>query len=390
MNERQQCPSSSGGLSRTSTVWKLTRPIRGVVEALRQKRSAQNKSILWKLTRPVRSAAEAVAMIQPRVGPAKVAQQPPDVAVTNITFGDGRTLELFVCANVKVLGYHIARQLASKLPTVPTAGMPARVGLASKACTQDDIESSWFAYWCKRLKVAPVYHRKLWEFCYILQALFDAGALRSAASGIGFGCGEEPLPSLFASMGISVTATDAPGEIARAWATSGGQYAHSLNNLFRADLCHRSEFDSLVSLKYVDMNNIPHTFAGKFDFAWSSCALEHLGSIAHGLRFLEETLKCLKPGGVAVHTTELNFTSDEDTIDNGGTVLFLRKHFTEIAQRLTEKGCRVEALDFNTGSGFLDQFIDVPPYEGAEDAHLRLIFAGFGTTSFGLIVRNAG
>lgn len=50
----------------------------------------------------------------------------------------------------------------------------------------------------------------------------------------------------------------------------------------------------------------------------------------------------------------------------------------------------MEALDFNTGSGFLDQFIDVPPYEGAEDAHLRLIFAGFGTTSFGLIVRNAG
>lgn len=299
---------------------------------------------------------------------------------------EAEAFQIFLKNNVKTLGYHLAQQLAKDLPLVPIAGMPAVIGLKSKGCTQSDIESAWFVYWCQQMKIAPVYHRKLWEFCYILQALFEAGALREKACGLGFGCGEEPLPSLFASLGIAVTATDAPAEAAGVWTTSG-QYAQSQEALFKPYLCERSAFDRLVSFTPVDMRNIPADLTGRFDFTWSSCALEHLGSIAEGLRFIEESTRCLRAGGVAVHTTEWNFTSDDETLEDVATVLFLRKHFEEVAQRLSDKGYTVAPLDFDTGSGVLDGFIDLPPYDHPQHAHLRLMLGQFGSTSFGVIAR---
>ena len=40
-----------------------------------------------------------------------------------------------------------------------------------------------------------------------------------------------------------------------------------------------------------------------------------------GLRFLEDSLDCLKPGGVAVHTTELNLSSNEETMETEHDVI---------------------------------------------------------------------
>jgi hypothetical protein len=69
-------------------------------------------------------------------------------------------------------------------------------------CTQNDCDSDWFFYWLKELRCGFAYHRKLWEFCYIAQNLFAHGALAAGERGLVFGCGEEPLPSLFAKWGI--------------------------------------------------------------------------------------------------------------------------------------------------------------------------------------------
>ena len=69
---------------------------------------------------------------------------------------DAHACQVFLKNNVKTLGYHLAQQLAKDLPLLSIAGMPANVGLKSKACTQSDIESAWFVYWCHQLKRAPV------------------------------------------------------------------------------------------------------------------------------------------------------------------------------------------------------------------------------------------
>ena len=123
--------------------------------------------------------------------------------------------------NVKAFGYDLARRLASELPV--REGTSARhVGLKSKASVQADIESDWVAHWCSQLHTPVIFHRKLWELSYVLQAVYENGLLREGVRGLGFGCGEEPLASYFAAHGAEVTVTDLGPEEARAkgWADS--------------------------------------------------------------------------------------------------------------------------------------------------------------------------
>ena len=134
------------------------------------------------------------------------------------------------------------------------------------------------------------------------------------------------------------------------------------------------------------MNAVPDDIQG-FDFCWSACALEHLGSLDQGVRFIERSLDCLAPGGWAIHTTEFNVSSNEDTIAVGDTVLYRRRDIEAIAARLTGQGHEVAPLDFNPGFGVMDNFIDVPPF--LSEPVLKIALAGYACTSFGLIVRKA-
>ncbi|GGF80180.1 hypothetical protein GCM10007301_45390 [Azorhizobium oxalatiphilum] len=299
--------------------------------------------------------------------------------------------------NLKFFGYELAKALAAGLPHRPDLA-PAPVGLKSKPSTQADMESDWAAYWCGQLNIPVVFHRKIWEFAFMLQALWERDLLKEGMRGVGFGCGTEPIPSYLASRGIDVTVTDlAPDESAgRGWSNTN-QHTATLEHAFKSDLVSRELFDRHVRLAYVDMNDIPPALRD-YDFCWSICALEHLGSIAKGLDFIQNSLDTLKPGGVAVHTTEFNFLNDQETIDNWPTVLFQRQHFQSIAERLRMLGHDVAELDFAIGNKPLDRFIDVPPWEhdmtdyvrsnwGDGHVHLKLSIDGFPSTCFGLIIR---
>ncbi len=207
------------------------------------------------------------------------------------------------------LCYELARTLAVALP--PRTGLsPGHVGLLSKPSTQADLESDWAAYWIGEIKAAHIFHRKLWEFAYVLQAIHENGHLRPGARGLGFGCGAEPLPSYFANHGIHVTVTDLAPEQAegRGWINTN-QHTSSLDAAYQTHLVSREQFDNHVSLRYVDMNAIPADLRS-YDFCWSICALEHVGSIKKGLDFIENSLLTLRPGGIAVHTTEFNYLND--------------------------------------------------------------------------------
>lgn len=303
-----------------------------------------------------------------------------------------------VCFNIKFYGYDLARRLSAALP-VREGLTPASVGLSSKASTQADMESDWVAYWCQELKIPVVFHRKVWELAYAAQAVYETGNLTPGKTAIGFGCGEEALPSYFASKGVKVVVTDLAPEDARArgWVDTN-QHTKALDSAYHPHLIEMSKFKELVSLEYVDMNDIPQHLGG-FDFCWSICALEHLGSIERGLRFIERSLDVLRPGGVAIHTTEYNFTQSEATIDNWDTVLFLRKHFVEIYENLTSKGHRVRPLDLSVGNLPMDRFIDVPPFAHdypsflgdwiGEGPHLKLCVDGYPSTCFGFIIEKA-
>ncbi len=315
--------------------------------------------------------------------------------------GAKRSLNIDVLAlDVKALGYHVARQLGASLETTDCSGEPVARHLPCKPSTQLDFQTPWFRHWCRELAIAPIFHRKLWEYAFVLQALFDEGKLRAGNAGLGFGCGEEPVASYLAALEVDATVTDLDPAAAkgRGWMETG-QHASALDQAYKAELVTRDTFDRLVRLEYVDMNAIPPHLGGRFDFCWSICAMEHLGTIERGLRFVENAMDTLKPGGVAIHTTEYNYLSEHDTIDRNPTVLFLRKHFIELKRRLEASGHTVRELDFDTGSGVLDRFIDVPPYGweglpertwgrwGVDIGHLKLTIGPYPSTCFGLVVR---
>jgi SAM-dependent methyltransferase len=253
----------------------------------------------------------------------------------------------------------------------------------SQLCTRNQFDEPEYKYWADQLNEAPRFSRKQWEFVYILRVLQLHGMLKEGMRGIGFGVGKEPLPAVFAKHGVEVLATDLDRKDAksRLWVKSR-QHAQKFEDLRSSNICDADTLSRRVRSEAVDMNKIPERYRG-FDFCWSACAFEHLGSINSGLEFVRNSLKCLKPGGVAVHTTEYNCYSDSRTIRYGVTVLFRMRDLLRLGADLRTHGHEIQFNLFQ-GNDPVDLHVDVPPY--AFDPHLKIELRKFVTVSIGLLV----
>ncbi len=307
--------------------------------------------------------------------------------------------------DVKVLGsalaaQHYAHALAGEGAPKPAA--PSRTGFAGRLCRQEDIESDWLRFWCAQMKLMPLYHRKLWEDCYAVQMLYERGMLAEGRRGIGFAVGDEWLPAFFASCGVDVLATDLPEDDPRArdWIATN-QHGGRETALFKPEVVDEELFRRHVSLRAVDMTAIPADLDARggsgFDFLWSVCSLEHCGSLERGADFVVEAMRCLRPGGIAVHTTEFNMNPEGSTLETGGTVLYQRRHIEALGDRLEAAGHRMLPVDYAVGDRVLDGFVDLPPYEHEPwfmprpvTPHLRLELAGHVVTSIGFVVVAGG
>lgn len=252
-------------------------------------------------------------------------------------------------------------------------------------CTAEQMQSGEYADLCGVLRMDPsLHHRKLWEYAYIYASLMSAKCLEPGARGLGFGTGREPLPSAFAAKGVRVIATDAPADLESSahWA-GAAQWTDGLNDLYVQEMLPEAVFRDLVEYRPANMNEIPPDLHG-FDFCWSACCLEHLGSLRHGMDFIHNSLETLRPGGVAVHTTEFNLSSNDNTMETDGLSLFRKSDIELLAHELTEAGHYVETLNFWPGATPVDEHIDLPPFGFP---HLKLELMGYVTTSIGLVVR---
>ena len=92
----------------------------------------------------------------------------------------------------------------------------------------------------------------------------------------------------------------------------------------------------------------------------------------------------VKPGGVAVHTTEFNVSSDEATVEEGGTVIYRRRDIEALVADLRADGHRID-VDYDTGDQPDDRHVDLPPYS---DVHLKVELARYVVTSIGLIIEH--
>ncbi|MCL2661929.1 MAG: class I SAM-dependent methyltransferase [Oscillospiraceae bacterium] len=258
--------------------------------------------------------------------------------------------------------------------------------LCSSICRPTDLE--WLPRWailgkdCNETEWHATPHRKMWEWLFIYHALSERKMLMSSRKGLGFGVGKEPLSSVFTSLGCSITATDAPPDMSTGWEETN-QYGKHINDLFNSHFVEYNRFFSNVRFEYVDMRHIP-PHLNEYDFLWSSCALEHLGSLYAAKEFIYRAMDCLKPEGIAVHTTEINLSSSSETLVSSNDSILRTVDFIEIAEHLVRQGHCVEPLDFRLDGSALDELVDEPPYSLP---HFKLEVGGYVSTSFCLIIR---
>lgn len=223
--------------------------------------------------------------------------------------------------------------------------------MKSSLCKQSDLENTKFIDMCKTLKTAEwfeqfgktnhivipkgILHRKAWEYAFIALALEERGMLKPGKRGLGFAVGTEPLPAYFAAKGCEIVATDLNAKEAGAWSQTGQNTGGDIKKLNSLGICPKPVFEKKVSYRDADMNDIPaDLMKEEFDFCWSSCAIEHVGSLKKSKMFLKNMLKTLKPGGIAIHTTEYNLSSNTDTIEDGESVIWRKKDVLEVIEDL--------------------------------------------------------
>lgn len=256
--------------------------------------------------------------------------------------------------------------------------------MVSRICTARDCLTNKYRDYSVRLGEDPTrLHRKLWEFYAICDTLHEYGVLDTGKRGIGFAVGTEPLSAYFAHLGCLITASDYVDSNS-SWQTSN-QMATSVSSLNTRGICNDTDFGERVRFRHIDMNNIPEDECSEtYDFLWSSCAMEHIGGIENGLQFAVNALQCLKPGGIAVHTTEFNCCSNTITINQPGCCIFRKKDIEQLHTMISPEYATMLPMDYNTGDHYLDTLVDTVPYR--QDFHIKLNLLGETTTSCIIII----
>jgi 2-polyprenyl-3-methyl-5-hydroxy-6-metoxy-1,4-benzoquinol methylase len=322
-----------------------------------------------------------------------------------ITFSNQQNLPILPTGNVHLAALlkHVGRELQDSMIVASKLQMPAHVTKVicnemnekisptlerpvSQLCTASQFYSSEYERWADEMLVPVVLHRKQWEFVYILSVLNSYGKLNAGVSGLGFGCGKEPIASVMAKYGCKILLSDLDLQDAsqKGW-VSTNEHSAQLRDLHNEGVCDWEVFKDNASFMTIDMNDIPVDLP-KVDFIWSACALEHLGSLQHGIDFIIKSSHYLKPGGIAVHTTEYNLSSNEKTINSENLCFYRKKDIEKLAKELSINDFDIIPVNFFCGDRVEDGFIDVPPYYS--DIHLKLLVSTFVSTSIGLIVHN--
>jgi hypothetical protein len=194
------------------------------------------------------------------------------------------------------------------------------------------------------------------------------------------------MSSAFAAREVAITATDLGADVADPAWDALGQHAETRETVYRPELVDRETFDRLVQFRPVDMRRITGLAPGGFDFIWSACAFEHLGSLSAGVRFVVESMQLLKPGGIAVHTTEFNLSSDTATVEFGDGVIYRHRDIEALGRELRRVGGGLHEVDFDGGIHEFDIDYDYPPYLTHGRQHIKLLLDGFIATSILLII----
>lgn len=209
----------------------------------------------------------------------------------------------------------------------------------SQPCTAAQLADPRFAAWLPRLGAGNARAAQLWDDAYVLQVLERYGMARAGAQGLGFDEAPALVAPLLAERGAALT-------VARAGSGEG----------------HDPDFPAAV--REVRPDALPPDLVN-FDFLWSRHVAERFPSAAAGGRFVERSLECLRPGGLAVHLLRL---ATPDAVRRADRTLWTRADIERLALSLIARRHEVARVKPGGRAG---------PLGGPAGA------------SFGLIVRKA-
>ncbi len=171
----------------------------------------------------------------------------------------------------------------------------------NKLCGMAEIEN---AEWRKALCDLDMecqkipFHKKAWEFAHALYGLRKLERLPPEAVALGVASGHEPILYFLANKIRTVIATDIyQGEFA---GSHGSPCMLDHPEMFAPFHYQRDHLRVLV----MDARELEFPSCC-FDFVFSFSSIEHFGGHSGALIALKEIYRVLKPGGVAVVTTEL-------------------------------------------------------------------------------------
>lgn len=315
-------------------------------------------------------------------------QQPPGSTTRSIVIR-ARRLQSRVSPVLRLSAFRDALQwtLLSRIDVTGynAAGPPSFDRIESQACSAAQVLHPAYAEWAERIGEVPRFHRKQWEHIVILEAARQAGVLASGRCALGFGVGTEPIPAVLASFGLNVTATDQAQADAAHW-TNRNEHAASVEALVKPTILDPNALRERVRFRTVDMNHVPEDL-GTYDMVWSSCAIEHLGSPSAGLEFVIKSLRLLRPGGLAVHTTEFDLTPSHEAVDYGHCALYRLVDLEGLQQEVSTMGLAMTLNPYVAFEHPADRTIAPPVSVGNETFHLKLALHDSVATSIALVIR---
>lgn len=233
------------------------------------------------------------------------------------------------------------------------------------------LNSKDYIEFCNSIKELPRYHRKQWEFFVIQKEIMEHFEFSIVdKKGLGFAVGQEVLLPYFVSKGAIITGTDLDPnkQESKGWIATN---QHLSNNIPLNDIISENEFKEKFKSDFVDMNYIPKEYLNEnFDFIWSSCSLEHLGSTQKGFDFIFNSLECLKPGGIAVHTTEYNLGSETDHFEHSQSCVYSKYMILDLINKLRLIGYNVKPIQFERENNTINNHIDKYPYSNGKSFDL--------------------
>jgi len=245
-------------------------------------------------------------------------------------------------------------------PFLLSTAPPVLADPVTQIATGEQLREPVAGGWLARLRPKGTSGPEHWRKVYTLQALRRYGLLEQGAVGLGFERSPSGMPAALAALGTRVVA---------AFPTRPG--AQQKPAALKRDLsdrapCGKAVFDENVSVRIVPWRRLPPDLAN-FDFLWSSRVNEMLYSVAETARFVEDAMRCLRPGGLAVHTFGYDLAPSGRATPSTKRVMMQQGDIERIALLLVSRGHTVAQFKIDTSDPILTPGVAVDAEHRAMD-----------------------